>query len=193
MNGNIHVRFGGRRERKVLTRVSNSLAAYPTYRASQRGNSRAVHKLQKLLMKSEALTLLAVRRVSQENQGRRPRDRRRETVSPPEKPPSSPHPPTALAAPQSQTSQKGIDPNREKPRSGAWAYPRWKIGRDKVWSSWRSNPNGRPVSRPTAGFRPGRSGQDAIAAIFLEIKHKTSLSSTPTSGDASTTSTRQRW
>src|SRR5436305_13192710 len=41
------------------------------YRASQRGNSRAVHKLQKLLMKSEAARLLAVRRVTQENQGKK--------------------------------------------------------------------------------------------------------------------------
>src|SRR5215831_13675682 len=41
------------------------------YRASQRGNQRAVHKLQKLLMKSEAARLLAVRRVTQESQGKR--------------------------------------------------------------------------------------------------------------------------
>src|SRR5207244_11334101 len=37
----------------------------------QRGNSRAVHKLQKLLMKSQAARLLAVRRVTQENQGKK--------------------------------------------------------------------------------------------------------------------------
>src|SRR5919201_1612624 len=41
------------------------------YRASQRGNTRAVHKLQKLLLKSEAARLLAVRRVTQENQGKK--------------------------------------------------------------------------------------------------------------------------
>src|SRR6266851_3255527 len=41
------------------------------YRASQRGNQRAVHKLQKLLMKSAAARLLAVRRVTQENQGKK--------------------------------------------------------------------------------------------------------------------------
>jgi RNA-directed DNA polymerase len=41
------------------------------YRANQRGNSRAVHKLQKLLMKSEAARLLAVRRVTQDNQGKK--------------------------------------------------------------------------------------------------------------------------
>src|SRR5260370_10066686 len=41
------------------------------YRASQRGNKRAVHKLQKLLMKSEAARLLAVRRGTQDNQGKK--------------------------------------------------------------------------------------------------------------------------
>src|SRR5213079_2341609 len=41
------------------------------YRASQRGNTRAVQKLQKLLMKSEAARLVAVRRVTQENQGKK--------------------------------------------------------------------------------------------------------------------------
>src|SRR5437763_15489824 len=41
------------------------------FRASQRGNTRAVHKLQKLLMKSQAARLLAVRRVTQDNQGKK--------------------------------------------------------------------------------------------------------------------------
>src|SRR6266700_7688039 len=41
------------------------------YQASQRGKTRAVHKLQKLLMKSAAARLLAVRRVTQENQGKK--------------------------------------------------------------------------------------------------------------------------
>jgi RNA-directed DNA polymerase len=55
----------------VLVPKSNSLAAYPTYRASQRGNKRQVEKLQKLLLKSEAARLLAVRRVTQDNQGKK--------------------------------------------------------------------------------------------------------------------------
>src|SRR5438034_11348630 len=41
------------------------------YQASQRGNTRKVQKLQKLLMKSEAARLLAVRRVTQDNQGKK--------------------------------------------------------------------------------------------------------------------------
>src|SRR6266851_4346219 len=41
------------------------------YQAQKRGNERAVQKLQKLLMKSEAARLLAVRRVTQDNQGKK--------------------------------------------------------------------------------------------------------------------------
>ncbi len=41
------------------------------YRASQCGNVRAVHTLQKLLTKSEAARLVAVRRVTQDNQGKK--------------------------------------------------------------------------------------------------------------------------
>src|SRR5215470_18664617 len=41
------------------------------FRAEQRGNVRAVHKLQKLLMKSRSARLVAVRRVTQENQGKK--------------------------------------------------------------------------------------------------------------------------
>src|SRR5216684_4573812 len=41
------------------------------FRAEQRGNQRAVQKLQKLIMKSRAARLLAVRRVTQDNQGKK--------------------------------------------------------------------------------------------------------------------------
>src|SRR5579885_467690 len=41
------------------------------YQASQRGETRKVEKLQKLLMKSESARLLAVRRVTQDNQGKK--------------------------------------------------------------------------------------------------------------------------
>src|SRR5713226_2531194 len=41
------------------------------YRARQRGETRKVEKLQKLLMKSKSARLLAVRRVTQDNQGKK--------------------------------------------------------------------------------------------------------------------------
>ena len=41
------------------------------FRASERGNVRAVHRLQQLLMRSRSAQLLAVRRVTQDNQGKK--------------------------------------------------------------------------------------------------------------------------
>src|SRR2546421_10823551 len=41
------------------------------YRASQRGETRKVEKLQKMLLKSKSARLLAVRRVTQDNQGKK--------------------------------------------------------------------------------------------------------------------------
>ena len=41
------------------------------YRASRRGDVKAVHRLQRLLLTSWAARCLAVRRVTQDNQGRR--------------------------------------------------------------------------------------------------------------------------
>ena len=41
------------------------------YRASNRGDAKTVHKLQRLLMSSWAAKCLAVRRVTQDNRGRK--------------------------------------------------------------------------------------------------------------------------
>jgi RNA-directed DNA polymerase len=41
------------------------------YRAQDRGNVKVVHSLQRLLLKSRAARMLAVRRVTQENQGKK--------------------------------------------------------------------------------------------------------------------------
>src|SRR5215470_14148201 len=41
------------------------------FKASERDDLKTVHKLQKLLMKSRSARLLAVRRVTQENQGKK--------------------------------------------------------------------------------------------------------------------------
>src|SRR5271169_2822243 len=41
------------------------------YRASDRGDVRAVHRLQRLMMKSWSAKCLAVRRVTQDNRGRK--------------------------------------------------------------------------------------------------------------------------
>src|SRR5260370_19144187 len=68
------------------------------FRASQQGNQRAVHKLQKLLMKSQAARTLAVRRDTQDNQGKKT---------------AGIHPKTALHAPQRLPLMKDINPGQK--------------------------------------------------------------------------------
>src|ERR1700687_2754185 len=41
------------------------------YKASARGDTKSIHRLQRLLMKSEAARMLAVRKVTQDNRGKR--------------------------------------------------------------------------------------------------------------------------
>src|SRR5690242_7669324 len=41
------------------------------YQAAERGNTQAVHRLQQLLVKSRSARFIAVRRVTQDNQGKK--------------------------------------------------------------------------------------------------------------------------
>ncbi len=143
------------------------------YRASLRGNVTAVHSLQRLLMKSEAARCLAVRRVTQDNQGKRTAGVDGiKSVGPK-------HRPLLVAF---LRDPKRIRP---KPTRRIWIP---KPGKDEM----------RPLGIPTMldrahqalaklalepewearfepnsyGFRPGRSAQDAIAAIFLAIRYQ---------------------
>jgi hypothetical protein len=73
------------RNKSALDRVSESWRKLPwrkleqhvyriqkrIFKAEERGNEQAVRHLQKLLMKSRAARLIAVRRVTQDNQGKR--------------------------------------------------------------------------------------------------------------------------
>jgi RNA-directed DNA polymerase len=145
------------------------------YRASQHGNTRKVQKLQKLLMKSQAARLLAVRRVTQDNQGKK----------------------TAGV-----DGVKSVHP-KQRFAMGAAIHPtRWKNQKSRpvrrVWipkpGKMENRPLGIPVMSERAqqalvksalepewearfepnsyGFRPGRSCHDAIGAIFNEIRYQ---------------------
>jgi len=141
------------------------------YQASLRGNVKAVHSLQRLLMKSEAARCLAVRRVTQDNQGKRtagvdgiksvgpkhrpllvtflrdtkrirPRPTRRIWIPKPGKDEMRPLGiPTMLDRAHQALAKLALEPEREA----------------------RFEPN-------SYGFRPGRSVHDAIGAIFLAIR-----------------------
>jgi RNA-directed DNA polymerase len=145
------------------------------YRASQHGNVRAVQKLQKLLMKSEAARLIAVRRVTQDNQGKKT---------------------AGIDGIKSVTPKQRLTMVNQ-------LYPKyWKRRKAKpvrrVWIPKPGKTEKRPLGIPVMldraqqalvkmalepeweaqfepnsyGFRPGRSCHDAIGAIFSVIRYK---------------------
>jgi RNA-directed DNA polymerase len=145
------------------------------YRASQRDKTRAVQKLQKLLMKSEAAWLLAVRRITQDNHGKKtagidgvksvPPNRRpvmAEQIHPKHWERSKPRPVRRVWIPKPGKAEKrplGIPTmvNRAEQTLGKMALePEWE-------AKFEGN---------SYGFRPGRSCHDAIDAIFEAVRYK---------------------
>lgn len=147
------------------------------YRAKQNGNRRKAEKLQKLLMKSEAARLLAVRRVTQDNQGKKtagvdgvksvtPKDRfvMVQQIHPKHwKHRKRPLPVRRVWIP------KPGRPNEQRPLGIPVMGERSKQALVKL----ALEPAWEAVFEPHSyGFRPGRSCHDAIGAIFLAIKSK---------------------
>jgi len=145
------------------------------YRASQRGNTRAVQKLQKLLMKSEAARLLAVRRVTQDNQGKKtagvdgvksvkPKERlvMASQIHPKHWKHQTPRPVRRVWIPKPGKAEQrplGIPPMIERCKQALA-----KMALEPEWEA-KFEPN-------SYGFRPGRSCHDAREAIFNAIRSK---------------------
>lgn len=141
------------------------------YRASSRGDVRTVRKLQRLLMKSRSAKLLAVRRVTQDNQGKK----------------------TAGV-----DGVKSLTPKQRLALANTLNIGRKAKPVRRVWIPKAGSDEMRPLGIPTIhdralqalvklalepewearfepnsyGFRPGRSCHDAIEAIFTAIGHK---------------------
>lgn len=139
------------------------------YRASTCGNRRTVHKLQRLLLTSSAARHLAVRRVTQENQGRRtagidgvssttPRQRL-EMVEALKDLDGKPSPVRRIYIPKKNGEQRGLGIPTMQDRAKQALV---KMALEPEWEA-RFEPN-------SYGFRPGRSTHDAIQAIFNSIK-----------------------
>jgi RNA-directed DNA polymerase len=142
------------------------------YRASARGNVQAVHRLQQLLSRSRAARLLAVRRVTQDNQGKK-------TAGVDGVKSLTPSARLALA--------EAIHPQQWKVRKASPLRRVWipKPGKaeqrplgipvmyDRAWQALAKQalePEWEARFEPNSyGFRPGRSCFDAIGAIFNSI------------------------
>src|SRR5215469_12443161 len=139
------------------------------YRASQRGEVRKVHRLQRLLLSSWSAKCLAVRRVTQDNQGKKTPgvdgiaglepERRLDLVAHLDLD-AKPQPIRRVRIPKPGTDEQrplGIPTLSDRARQALV-----KLALEPEWEA-RFEPN-------SYGFRPGRSCQDAVVAIFQSIK-----------------------
>lgn len=138
------------------------------YRAACRDDVRTVHRLQRLLVKSRSARLLAVRRVAQENQGKRSAGI--DGVK-------SLTPTQRLALAQTLKLGQKAQPVRRvwipKPQSAELrplGIPVMANRAGQALVTAALEPEWEARFEPNSyGFRPGRSCQDAIAAIFASI------------------------
>ncbi|NEO66713.1 MAG: group II intron reverse transcriptase/maturase, partial [Moorea sp. SIO4G2] len=141
------------------------------YRASQRGNICVVRKLQKTLMNSWSAKMIAVRRVTQENKGKKTAgidgqkaltNKQRLTLAASLKIQKKAQPTRRVWIPKPGRTEK-------RPLGIPTIYDRGlqALAKQAIEPEWEAKfePN-------SYGFRPGRSCHDAIEAIFNSIRQK---------------------
>ena len=141
------------------------------YRASRHGDVKTVHKLQRLLMKSWYAKLLATRRVTQDNRGKRTAGV--DGVK-------SLTPPQRLRLAQTLSLSPQVQPVRRvwipKPRTTEHRPLGIPVMADRAGQALAKlalEPEWEAKFEPNSyGFRPGRSCHDAIEAIYASINQQ---------------------
>ena len=140
------------------------------YRATQRGDVRTVHKLQKLLVKSWYARLLAVRRITQDNRGKHTAGiDGAKSLTPPQRwrvAEESRLDGNASALRRIWIPKRGSTTDKRPLGIPTQAdRARQTVVRQALEPEWEAK-----LSPHTYGFRPGRSCHDAIGAIFTAIR-----------------------
>jgi len=141
------------------------------YRASQRGDVRAVHRLQRLLMASRAAKCLAVRKVTQDNRGKK-------TAGVDGVKSLSPERRSALAAtltlrPEAQPARRVWIPKPGSEEKRPLGIPVMRTRAEQALAKLVLEPEWEARFEANSyGFRPGRSAHDAVEAIFNGIRFK---------------------
>ncbi|WP_366146316.1 reverse transcriptase N-terminal domain-containing protein [Crocosphaera sp.] len=141
------------------------------FQASERGDVKAVRKLQKTLIRSWSARALAVKRVTQDNQGKKtagvdgikkltPKQRLTLTNG-------------LKVTGKSKPTRRVMIPKSNSDELRPLGIPTMKDRALQTLVKQALEPEGEAKFEPNSyGFRPGRSCHDAIGAIYLSIKQK---------------------
>lgn len=144
------------------------------YHAESQGKNRKVRELQRLLMRSKAALLLAIRKVTQINKGKKTAGVDKFTAL------------TDTERLKLYLQMKEYDISQHKPKPSHRIYIKKKNGKlrplsipiikDRIWQNMTKlalEPQWEYIFEPTSyGFRPGRGCHDAIARIFTSLARK---------------------
>jgi RNA-directed DNA polymerase len=142
------------------------------YKAASRGNVQAVRRLQQLVMQSRAARLLAVRRVTQDNQGKKTAGVDGvASVPPPDRLILAEHiHPKHWRKPF--PARRVWIPKPGKPEKRPLGIPTMRDRACQALAKQALEPEWEAYFEPNSyGFRPGRSCHDAIGAIFNHIRY----------------------
>ena len=143
------------------------------YQASSRGDVKAVHRLQRLLIKSKGAALLAVRRVTQDNRGKKTAGvdglasfSRKQKLHLARKVKSDPMVPKAKPVRRVWIPKPGKDEKRPLGIPVMEDRARQALAKMVLEPEWEAK-----FEPHSYGFRPGRSCHDAVEAIFDQMRN----------------------